>query len=66
MNARQTYEPQRGETVHDGKTRREGVVMDIHAGHVYLRPPRGGMEWAVNPEHILPTERALAGGSEAA
>lgn len=49
----------------DIRTGRLGEVMDHHAGHVQLRPPRGGLEWNCPPEHARPateSEAVLPGG----
>ncbi|MFJ2808880.1 hypothetical protein [Kitasatospora sp. NPDC087271] len=40
--------------VHDSRTGRLGVVMDLVAGLLHLRPPHGGVEWTARPEDIGP------------
>ncbi|GAB7183286.1 hypothetical protein ATKI12_3117 [Kitasatospora sp. Ki12] len=44
--------PAPGDLVYDHRAERLGVVMDLVGRIVYLRPPRGGVEWTARPEHL--------------
>ncbi|WP_051830444.1 MULTISPECIES: hypothetical protein [Streptomyces] len=48
------YRPRVGELVLDRRTGRTGIYMDTIGGELYLRPERGGREWAVEPHHVSP------------
>lgn len=49
-----------GEVVRDHLRRRDGVVMDVVGGRLYLRPEGGGIEWTAAPEHVGPAVDASA------
>jgi len=41
-----------GNLVRDRVLDRVGVVMELHAGWVYLRPLGGGIEWTALPDQL--------------
>ncbi|WP_436739890.1 hypothetical protein [Streptomyces sp. BBFR102] len=50
--------PSIGDLAKDTTTDRVGVLMGEVAGRYLMRPPAGGCEWEVKPEHIeAPTAR---------
>jgi len=44
--------PAAGDWVVDTRTERSAVVVDIHAGRLYLRSPGLGEEWEALPVHV--------------
>ncbi|MET9363208.1 hypothetical protein ABZX93_20140 [Streptomyces sp. NPDC006632] len=38
----------------DLDTNKLGEIMEVHPGSVFLRPPGGGREWAVDPGRLRP------------
>ncbi|MEV4612688.1 hypothetical protein AB0K43_08805 [Kitasatospora sp. NPDC049258] len=46
--------PRPGELVRDHRSDRVGVLMDVHGGRLYLRPPGGGVEWTTEPDQVGP------------
>ncbi|MFE2864966.1 hypothetical protein [Embleya sp. NPDC059259] len=43
-----------GELAYDIRRERIGVVMDHLTGQVWLRSPRGGLEWTARPREVVP------------
>ncbi|MGX2997467.1 hypothetical protein JNUCC64_24945 [Streptomyces sp. JNUCC 64] len=43
-----------GALAYDTRRKVIGVVMDVTWGPVYLRPPRGGIEWCACREDVRP------------
>ncbi|MFE5585863.1 hypothetical protein [Kitasatospora sp. NPDC056531] len=58
MSTPEMYTPRPGDLVHDRRTNRIGFVMDVVGRRLYLRPPGGGIEWTVDPRHVVPAESA--------
>jgi hypothetical protein len=58
-----TVSPDAGALVVDQRSGKVGVVIGHVGPYVQLRPPRGGREWDVPPEHVrtpTPTEELSA------
>ncbi len=49
--------PAVGELAYDSRADRVGVVMEVKRTYALLRPPGGGLEWDVQPEHLHPADR---------
>lgn len=47
-----------GTLMHDKRSDRIGVVMELLLGSVFLRPVHGGQEWQASPEDLERVDRA--------
>lgn len=56
--ANQAETPEVGALALDTGSDRVGVVMDVQCAYVYLRPPGGGKEWAVDAAMVRPADTA--------
>jgi len=50
--------PSVGELAYDGRSDRVGLVMELKAAYVLLRPPGGGREWDVPLGYVHPADQA--------
>ncbi|MFI9363955.1 hypothetical protein ACIG5E_23305 [Kitasatospora sp. NPDC053057] len=61
MSAPTPSTPRPGDVLHDRRTGRTGILMDVIGGRYYLRPLHGGIEWTTRPEYTGPPPSPSSG-----
>ncbi|MFE5858392.1 hypothetical protein ACFQ61_34895 [Streptomyces sp. NPDC056500] len=60
----ESYAPREGDVARDTRTSRVGRVMGHVEPFYYLRPLKGGVEWEVEPEYLVPARQSDAMSDE--